>query len=69
LIRCDILVVVRRSFDLVKEEQIRLTAERPVGIEEELKYRKRYATVWRKTSPMCMANVLRLHQDNIPRES
>ena len=47
LIRYDILVVLRRVFDLVNDEQIRLTAERLMAIEEDPKYRKKYATVWR----------------------
>jgi hypothetical protein len=48
LIRYDILVVLRRVFDLVNDEKIRLTAERLMAMEEDLKYRKKYATVWRK---------------------
>ena len=51
LIRYDILVVLRRVFDLVNDEQIRLTAERLMTMEEDLKYRKKYATVWRKNKP------------------
>jgi hypothetical protein len=51
LIRYDILVVLRRVFDLVNEEQIRLTAERLMAMEEDAKYRKKYATVWRKNKP------------------
>ena len=47
LIRYDILVVLRRVFDLVNDEQLRLTAERLMAIEEDPKYRKKYATVWR----------------------
>ena len=47
LIRYDILVVLRRIFDLVNDEQLRLTAERLLAIEEDPKYRKKYATVWR----------------------
>ena len=42
LIRYDILVVLRRVYDVANEdEHIRSIAER-------LKYRKKYATVWRK---------------------
>jgi hypothetical protein len=51
LIRYDILVVLRRVFDLVSDEQIRLTAERLMAVEEDPKYRKKYATVWRKNKP------------------
>jgi hypothetical protein len=47
LIRYDILVVLRRVFDLINDEQIRLTAERLMALEEDPKYRKKYATVWR----------------------
>jgi hypothetical protein len=43
LIGYDILVVLRRVFDLVKDEQIRLTAEHLMAMEEDLKYRKRYS--------------------------
>src|SRR5215472_15882365 len=49
LIRHDILIVLRRVFDVGNDEQIRLTAERLMSVEEDLKYRKKYATVWRKS--------------------
>lgn len=64
LIRYDILVVLRRVFDLVNEEQIRLTAERLMATEQDLKYRKKYATVWRKNKP----NVLSKHSVIASRE-
>jgi len=48
LIRYDILVVLRRVSDLVNDEEIRLTAERLMDMEEDPKYHKKYATVWRK---------------------
>jgi hypothetical protein len=49
LIRYDILVVLRRVYDVVKEdEHIRSTAERLIATEEDAKYRKKDATVWRK---------------------
>ena len=51
LIRYDILVVLRRVFDLVHDEEIRLTAERLMATEKDLKYRKKYATVLRKNNP------------------
>ena len=51
LIRYDILVVLRRVFDLVNDEEIRLTAERLMATEKDLKYRKKYATVLRKNNP------------------
>ena len=51
LIRHDILVVLRRVLDLVNDEEIRLTAERLMATEKDLKYRKKYATVLRKNNP------------------
>ena len=51
LIRYDILVVLRRVFDIVNDEQIPLTAERLIAMEDDLKYRKKYATVWPNTKP------------------
>jgi len=51
LIRYDILVVLRRVFDLVNDEEIRRTAARLMAMEKDLKYRKKYATVWRKNNP------------------
>jgi hypothetical protein len=51
LIRYDILLVLRRVFDKVNDEQIRLTAERLMATENDLKYRKKYATVWRPNKP------------------
>lgn len=48
LIRYDILVVLRRVYDVAKDEHIRSTAERLIAMEEDPKYRKKYATVWRK---------------------
>ena len=56
LIRYDILVVLRRVFDLVDDEQIRRTAERFMGMEDNPKYRKKYATVWRKNKPSAIDN-------------
>jgi hypothetical protein len=49
LIRYDILVVFRRVYDVVNEdEHIRSIAERLIATEEDAKYRKKYATLWRK---------------------
>jgi hypothetical protein len=47
LIRYDILVVLRHIFDLANDEEIRSTAGRLMALEEDPKYRKKYATVWR----------------------
>jgi hypothetical protein len=51
LIRYDILVVLRRVFDLVNDEQISLTAERLMAMEDDPQCRKKYATVWRTNKP------------------
>jgi len=51
LIRYDILVVLRRVFDLVNDEEIQLTAEHLMATEKDLKYRKKYGTVWCKNNP------------------
>jgi hypothetical protein len=47
LIRYDILVVLRRVYDLAGDEKIRQTAERLLALEADPKYRKKYSTVWR----------------------
>jgi len=47
LIRYDTLVVLRRVFDLANDEETRSIAERLITLEEDPKYRKKYATVWR----------------------
>jgi len=49
LIRYDILVVLRRVYDAVDgDEHLRSIAEQLIATEEDAKYRKKYATVWRK---------------------
>jgi hypothetical protein len=48
LIRYDILVVLRRVYDAVRDEQMRSTAQRLIAMEEDPKYQKKYSTVWRK---------------------
>jgi hypothetical protein len=47
LIRYDILVVLRRVYDFVGDEQIRAAADRLIATEQDPKYRKKYATLWR----------------------
>lgn len=47
LIRYDILVVLRRIYDGAGDEHIRTLAGRLMATEPDLKYRKKYATVWR----------------------
>ena len=47
LIRYDILVVLRRVYDLSKDEAVWSAAKRLMALEEEAKYAKKYMTVWR----------------------
>ena len=48
LIRYDILQSFRNVYDAVKDEKIREKASELIDTEEDLKYRKKYATLWRK---------------------
>jgi hypothetical protein len=67
MIRYDILVVLRRVFDLVNDEQIRRTAERLMNMEEDPKYRKKYATAWRKKESSAAGKDFHLRQRTSPR--
>lgn len=46
LIRYDILVVLKRIYAVVADEQIPSQARRLIATEQDTKYRKKYATVW-----------------------
>ena len=48
LIRYDILQSFRNVYDTVKDEKIREKALELIETEEDLKYRKKYTTLWRK---------------------
>ena len=48
LIRYDILESMLRMYKVVKEEGIRTTALALIETEPDLKYRKKYAALWRK---------------------
>ena len=48
LIRYDILQSMRKVYDSVQDERIREKALELIESEEDVKYRKKYATVWRK---------------------
>ena len=48
LIRYDILQSMRNVYDTVKDEKIRAKAQELIEIEEDLKYRKKYASLWKK---------------------
>ena len=48
LIRYDILQSFRNVYDEVKDEKIREKALELIETEDDLKYRKKYATLWKK---------------------
>ena len=48
LIRYDILQSIRNVYDGVKDEKIREKALELIETEEDLKYRKKYSTLWKK---------------------
>ena len=48
LIRYDILQSFRNVYDEVKDEKIRAKALELIDTEDDLKYRKKYLTLWRK---------------------
>jgi hypothetical protein len=48
LIRYDILQSFRNVYDEVKDEKIREKSLKLIDTEEDLKYRKKYATLWKK---------------------
>jgi hypothetical protein len=48
LIRYDILECLRHIYDVIGEEQLRSTAVELMELEEDTKYRKKYATLWRR---------------------
>jgi hypothetical protein len=47
LIRYDILVGLKNLYDQVKDENIKETALELIETEEDLKYRKKYASIWK----------------------
>ena len=47
LIRSDILQGLRKLYDEVKDEKVREKALQLIETEEDLKYRKKYASLWR----------------------
>ena len=48
LIRYDILQSMRNVYDAVEDEEIKGKALKLIETEEDLKYRKKYATLWKK---------------------
>ena len=57
LIRYDILEDLRKLYEVVPDETIRATALELIAAEEDLKYRKKYGTLWR-TRPRSAAPAL-----------
>jgi len=47
LIRYDIIQGLKNLYDEVKDEKIREKALELIGTEKDLKYRKKYASVWK----------------------
>ena len=47
LIRYDILQALRKLYDEVKDERVRAKALELIGSEEDAKYRKKYASLWK----------------------
>ena len=50
LIRYDILEVLQKVFDVVKDEEIKVLALQLIESEPDLKYRKKYGTLWKLKS-------------------
>lgn len=48
LVRYDILVVLRRIYDLACDEEIRAIAQQLIATENDVNYQRKYMTVWRK---------------------
>ena len=48
LIRYDILQSMRNVYDVVKDEEVKEKALELIETEEDLKYRKKYASLWKK---------------------
>ncbi|MGZ3638519.1 MAG: hypothetical protein ACXVCX_11855 [Ktedonobacterales bacterium] len=53
LIRYDILAVLRRVYDVTEDAEVRSTAVALLDLEEDPKYRKKYATLWRLYGADC----------------
>jgi hypothetical protein len=50
LIRYDIIQSLRNVYEVVKDEQVKAKAQALIALEEDMKYRKKYAGLWRETS-------------------
>lgn len=56
LIRYDIECVLKRIYELSGDERVRSAGEELMGLEADPKYRKKYATAWRKAAPSQACN-------------
>ena len=52
LIRCDIQCVFKKIYEVTADENLRSAAEQLISLEDDAKYRKKYATVWRSAAPV-----------------
>ena len=50
LIRYDIQCVLKKIYELTADENLRTIAAQLIDLEEEMKYEKTYATVWRSSA-------------------
>jgi hypothetical protein len=48
LIRFDILQSLQNMYDVVLDEKLRVTGMELIATETDLKYRRKYASLWRK---------------------
>ena len=65
LIRYEILQVLRNLYDAVKDENVKTKALGLIEIEEDTKYRKKYASLWRAKS--WILSVKKVNRSNGPR--
>ncbi len=56
LIRYDIIQGLRNLYDVVKDEKIRDQALKLIDTEQDLKYRKKYAGVWKTKKQASTSN-------------
>jgi hypothetical protein len=57
LIRYDIIQGLRNLYDVVKDEAIKMQAMALIATEPDIKYRKKYATMWKVKSPAMLRNI------------
>jgi len=48
LIRYDIIQSLRNVYDVIKDEKVKEKALELIETEDDLKYRKKYASLWKK---------------------